>query len=111
MSVHLLDRLFGVVRGLELEDAASPRLVVLVLEEVHVADGSDLLLEQVLHVLGTSKREWEHVNGFFECLDGISLRYSEIMESLKLGSVWVFVQLILGPRWPMNQLNKNPNIA
>ena len=24
---------------------------------------------------------------------------------------WVFVQLIFCPCWPMNQLNKNPNIA
>ena len=30
---------------------------------------------------------------------------------LKLGNAWVFVQLIFGPRWPMNQLNKNPDIA
>ena len=28
-----------------------------------------------------------------------------------LGNVWVFVQLIFGPPLPMNQLNKNPNIA
>ena len=27
------------------------------------------------------------------------------------GNVWVFVQLIVGPRWPMDQLNKNPNIG
>ena len=24
---------------------------------------------------------------------------------------WIFVQLIFGPCWSMNQLNKNPNIA
>ena len=27
------------------------------------------------------------------------------------GNVLVFVQLIFGPHWPMNQLNKNQNIA
>ena len=36
---------------------------------------------------------------------------TEVTGSLKLGNVWVFVQLIFGPPWPMNQLNKNPNIA
>ena len=36
---------------------------------------------------------------------------SELIGSLKLGNVWVFVQQIFCPRWPMNQLNKNPNIA
>ena len=36
---------------------------------------------------------------------------SELIESLKLGNVWVFVRHIFGPCWPMNQLNKNPNIA
>ena len=35
----------------------------------------------------------------------------ELIGSLKLGNVWVFVQLIFGPRWPMNQLNKNLSIA
>ena len=35
----------------------------------------------------------------------------ELTGSLKLGNVWVFVWLIFCPRWPMNQLNKNPNIA
>ena len=32
-------------------------------------------------------------------------------KSLKFGNVWVFVQLMSGPRWPMNLLNKNANIA
>ena len=32
-------------------------------------------------------------------------------QSPKLGNDWVFGQLIFGPCWPMNQLNKNPNIA
>ena len=36
---------------------------------------------------------------------------AEVVKSLKLGNVWVFVQLIFGPRCPMNQLNRNPNIA
>ena len=36
---------------------------------------------------------------------------SEVSGILELGNVWVFVQLIFGPHWPMNQLNKNPNIA
>ena len=36
---------------------------------------------------------------------------SELIGSLKLGNVWVFVQHIFCPRWPMNQLNKNLNIA
>ena len=31
--------------------------------------------------------------------------------SLKLGNIGVLLQLIFGPRWPMNLLNKNPNIA
>ena len=35
----------------------------------------------------------------------------ELIGSLKLGNVWVFVHLIFGHRWPMNQLNKNRNIA
>ena len=35
----------------------------------------------------------------------------ELMGSLELGNVWVFVQLIFGPHWPMNQLNKNPNMV
>ena len=30
---------------------------------------------------------------------------------LELGNVWIFVQLIFGPHWPMNQLNKNPDIV
>ena len=36
---------------------------------------------------------------------------SDPMRSLKLGNVWVFVQLIFCPQWPMNQLKKNTNIA
>ena len=35
----------------------------------------------------------------------------ELIGSLKLGNIWIFVQLIFGPRWPMHQLNINPNIA
>ena len=35
----------------------------------------------------------------------------ELVGSLKLGNVLVFVQLIFGPHWPMNQLNKKSNIA
>ena len=31
---------------------------------------------------------------------------AELIGSLKLGNVWVFVQLIFGPCWPMNQLKK-----
>ena len=38
-------------------------------------------------------------------LDSVSS--SDVVRSLKLNNVWVFVQLISGPRWPMNQLNKN----
>ena len=34
---------------------------------------------------------------------------TELIGSLKLGNVWVFVHLVFGPRWPINQLNKNPN--
>ena len=37
--------------------------------------------------------------------------YAEVSAILELGNVWVFEQLIFGPHWPMNQLNKNPNIA
>ena len=33
---------------------------------------------------------------------------SELMGSLRLGNVWVIVQLVFGPCWPVNQLNKNP---
>ena len=38
-------------------------------------------------------------------------RAPEVDRSLKLGNVWVFVQLILIPRRTKHQLNKNPNIA
>ena len=31
---------------------------------------------------------------------------AELIGSLKLGNGWVFVELILYPRWPMNQQNK-----
>ena len=34
----------------------------------------------------------------------------ELIGSHKFGKVLVFVQLIIGPRWPINQLNKNSNI-
>ena len=36
---------------------------------------------------------------------------SELIGSLKLGNVWVFVQQIFCPRRPMNPLNKDPNIT
>ena len=36
---------------------------------------------------------------------------TELIGSLKLGNVWVFVQLIFGHDWPRNQLDKNPIIA
>ena len=39
------------------------------------------------------------------------LKSPELIGSLKLGNVWVFVQLNFGLRLPMNQLNKNSNIA
>ena len=39
-----------------------------------------------------------------------SLSFTKLIGSLELGNVWVLVQLIFGPSWPMNQLNKNPNI-
>ena len=48
------------------------------------------------------------------CASQSHVRISDIPEllgSLKLGNVRVFVQLIFGPCWPMNQINKNPNIA
>ena len=35
----------------------------------------------------------------------------ELIGSLKLGNVWVFVQLIHRPTRNKNQLYKNPNIA
>ena len=41
----------------------------------------------------------------------ISKSLTELIGSLKLGNVWVFVQLVFCPRWPMNQVNKNPNIS
>ena len=37
-----------------------------------------------------------------------SLRFqllAELIGSLRLDNVWVFVQLIFGPHWPMNWLN------
>ena len=34
-------------------------------------------------------------------------RWPELVGSLKLCNVLVLLQLIFGPRWPMNQLNKN----
>ena len=37
--------------------------------------------------------------------------WAELMGSLKLNNVWIVVQLIFCPRWPMNQLNKNPNVS
>ena len=36
---------------------------------------------------------------------------AEVSGILEVGNVWVFVLLIFGPHWPMNQLNKIPNIA
>ena len=39
------------------------------------------------------------------------VRITVLIESLKLGNVWILVQLIFGPRWPLNQLMKNPNNA
>ena len=30
------------------------------------------------------------------------MKLSELIGSLKLGNVWVFIQLIFGPLWPMN---------
>ena len=38
-------------------------------------------------------------------------RVPELIESLKLGNVWVFAQLIFTLRLSTNQLCKNPNIA
>ena len=37
--------------------------------------------------------------------------FAEMIGSLNLGMVGVFVQLTFGLCWPINQLNKNPNIA
>ena len=39
------------------------------------------------------------------------MRKEELIGSLKLGNVWVFVQLIHRPTRTKNQLYKNPNIA
>ena len=36
---------------------------------------------------------------------------TELIGSLKLGNILAFVQHISGLPWPMNQLNKTPNIA
>ena len=41
----------------------------------------------------------------------VDMPLSEVSGILELANVWVFVQLIFGPHWPMNQLNKKPNIA
>ena len=35
---------------------------------------------------------------------------SEVSGILELDDVWVFVQLIFGPHWPIDHLNKNSNI-
>ena len=35
----------------------------------------------------------------------------EVVRSLKLDNVWVFVQLIFGHHWSTNQQEKNPNIS
>ena len=43
--------------------------------------------------------------------DQIQMISTELMGSLKLGKVWVFVQLIHMPMWIKNQLYKNLNIA
>ena len=36
---------------------------------------------------------------------------ADVMRSLKLGNVWVFVKLVHRPRRTENQLYKNPSIA
>ena len=43
-----------------------------------------------------------------------ALSFRDIGRSLELirkSQVWIFAQLIFGPCWPKNQLNKNQNIA
>ena len=37
----------------------------------------------------------------------LSASQPEVSGILELGNVWVFVPLIFGPHWPVNQLNKN----
>ena len=54
------------------------------------------------------RRYWSRTCSWILC------RYvfrTELIVSLKLSNVWVFVPLKFGMWWPMNQLNKNPNIA
>ena len=53
-------------------------------------------------------KESEMTRGLKRICSRLSAEVSGILE---FGNVWVFVQLIFGPHWPMNQLNKNPNIA
>ena len=47
----------------------------------------------------------------YKGLDAHSMIYPELIESLKLGNIWVFVQLIQRPMRTKNKLNNNPNIA
>ena len=58
-------------------------------------------------VQGTSLGSVQHLVEHFVCIGPLP----ELIGSLKLGNVWDLVQLIFGPRCPMNQLNKNSNIA
>ena len=52
---------------------------------------------------------------YFTCYhpnwSSVSPLWPELMGSLKLGNVWVFVQLIHRPTSTKNQLYKNPNIS
>ena len=46
-----------------------------------------------------------------QTVDTVLASFAELIGSLKLGNVWVFKQLIFSRGWPMNQLNRNLNIA
>ena len=67
--------------------------------------------------LSSAKREPTALNGgkkrtvIRQVFLSLSLLVCTLVGSLMLGNVSVFVQLIFGPRRPMHQLKKNPNIA
>ena len=58
-------------------------------------------------VQGTSLGSVQHLVEHFVCIGPLP----ELIGILKLGNVWDLVQLIFGPRCPMNQLKKNQNIT
>ena len=62
---------------------------------------------RILSVLTHSPKEPTLCKNKDSPMDGCALS----RDDGKLGNVWVFVQLIFSPCWPMNQLNSNQNNA